>query len=107
MLYNIAIDVTCALVKPEAVSAWNVGNALAPLLVKTCVAVPGPAAAWKGPVAVVPANTTLYAVAVERPVPPFATFNVPAKVTAPDVAELGVKPVVPAVNGVTPAAGSA
>ena len=70
MLYNIAIDVTCALVKPEAGSAWNVGNAPAPLLVKTCVAVPGPAAAWNAPVPVVPENTTLYAVVEVRPVPP-------------------------------------
>ena len=38
------------------------------------------------------------------PVPPLAMAKVPARVTAPDVAVLGVKPVVPAVNEVTPAA---
>jgi len=41
------------------------------------------------------------------PVPPFATANVPAKVIAPVVAELGVRPVVPALNDVTPDAGIA
>jgi hypothetical protein len=35
-------------------------------------------------------------------VPPLATANVPANVTAPVVAVLGVNPVVPAVNDVTP-----
>ena len=35
------------------------------------------------------------------PVPPLAMFNVPAKVTAPDVAVFGVNPVVPAENVVT------
>ena len=40
--------------------------------------------------------------AVVWPVPPLATANVPAKVTAPDVAVLGVNPVVPASNVVTP-----
>ena len=36
--------------------------------------------------------------------PPFAVFNVPARVIAPVVADDGVKPVVPAVNDVTPEA---
>ena len=36
------------------------------------------------------------------PVPPFATFNVPANVTGPVVAVDGVKPVVPALNEVIP-----
>ena len=36
------------------------------------------------------------------PVPPLATANVPANVTAPEVAELGVKPVEPAENVLTP-----
>ena len=40
-------------------------------------------------------------VEVVTPVPPFATFNVPANVTAPLVALLGVKPVVPALKVVT------
>jgi len=38
------------------------------------------------------------------PVPPLATASVPAKVTAPVVAVLGVSPVVPALNVVTPPA---
>ena len=38
-----------------------------------------------------------------KPVPPFATANVPANVTAPVVPVLGVSPVVPAENDVTPA----
>ena len=42
-------------------------------------------------------------VEVVTPVPPLATANVPAKVTAPDVAKEGVKPVDPALNDVTPA----
>ena len=36
------------------------------------------------------------------PVPPLATANVPASVTAPVVLVLGVSPVVPAENEVTP-----
>jgi hypothetical protein len=43
---------------------------------------------------------------VVTPVPPLATFRVPAKVTAPDVALDGVNPVVPALNVVTPVAGA-
>ena len=39
---------------------------------------------------------------VVTPVPPFVTANVPAKETAPVVAVLGVNPVVPALNDVTP-----
>jgi hypothetical protein len=41
-------------------------------------------------------------VLVVTPVPPFATANVPARVTAPLVAVLGVRPVVPAENDDTP-----
>jgi len=41
---------------------------------------------------------------VVTPVPPLATANVPAKVIAPEVAKVGVKPVVPALNDETPAA---
>lgn len=37
----------------------------------------------------------MLAVKLVEPVPPFATFNVPARVTAPAVAVEGVKPVVP------------
>jgi hypothetical protein len=36
-----------------------------------------------------------------RPVPPLVVARVPARVTAPDVALLGVNPVVPALNVVT------
>ena len=42
------------------------------------------------------------AVRLVKPVPPLATLSVPAKVTAPVVPVLGVKPVVPALNDVTP-----
>jgi len=42
------------------------------------------------------------AIYVDCPVPPFTAFNVPARVTTPFVAELGVNPVVPALNDVTP-----
>ena len=47
-----------------------------------------------------PSNTPLD-VSVVAPVPPLATFNVPASVTAPVVAVLGVRPVVPAEKLVT------
>ena len=43
-------------------------------------------------------------VLVVTPVPPFATAKVPAKVIAPVVPVLGVSPVVPALNEVTPPA---
>jgi hypothetical protein len=43
-------------------------------------------------------------VKVVAPVPPLATFNVPANVTAPVVAVEGVNPVVPAVKDETDAA---
>jgi hypothetical protein len=36
------------------------------------------------------------------PVPPLAMAKVPAKVTAPELAALGVKPVVPVLKVVTP-----
>jgi len=43
-------------------------------------------------------------VEVVTPVPPLATASVPARVTEPVVAVLGVRPVVPALNAVTPPA---
>jgi glutamate dehydrogenase len=43
----------------------------------TAIASPGPAVAWKLPVAVVPEKTTLYGVVVVRPVPPLETGIVP------------------------------
>jgi hypothetical protein len=50
-------------------------------------------------------NTTLpVPVLVTTPVPPLATAKVPAKVIAPAVAVFGVRPVVPALNVVTPPA---
>ena len=48
-------------------------------------------------------STTLFAPdEVVTPVPPLATANVPASVIAPVVAVLGVRPVDPAENDVTP-----
>lgn len=75
---TVPTEVTAPVKFDVAGSAWNVGSAPGPLLVKTCVAVPGPADAWKAPVPVVPANTTPYAVADVRPVPPCATETVAA-----------------------------
>ena len=46
--------------------------------------------------------TLLAPVDAVTPVPPLATANVPDNVTAPVVAVLGVNPVVPAENEVTP-----
>ena len=47
------------------------------------------------------------AVRVVRPVPPFPTTNVPATVTAPEVAVDGVRPVEPNVMLVTGVAAAA
>lgn len=52
--------------------------------------------------AVMPVPLT-YPVRVVAPVPPLLTTSVPARVIAPAVTALGVKPVVPALNVVTPA----
>ena len=52
-------------------------------------------------------SAALAAGAVVAPVPPLAIARVPANVTAPVVAVFGVRPVVPAVNDVTPLAGAA
>jgi hypothetical protein len=52
-------------------------------------------------VGLVDKTTAPVPVEVVTPVPPFATFSVPAKVIAPEVAVEGVKPVVPAENVVT------
>ena len=41
-----------------------------------------------------------------KPVPPLSTSSVPPKVTAPEVAVLGVRPVLPAENDVTPPPGA-
>jgi hypothetical protein len=43
-----------------------------------------------------------YPVKVVAPVPPLEAFNVPPRVIAPEVVELGVNPVDPALNEVTP-----
>ena len=75
MLYNIAIVVTCALVKPEAAGAVDV-QLPAPSDVRRLPAEPG----------------------VVNPVPPFAGTKVPANVIVPEVV-IGPpevdKPVVP------------
>ena len=55
-------------------------------------------------VGLVDSTTLPVPVLVTTPVPPLATAKVPAKVIAPDVAVLGVNPVVPALNVVTPPA---
>jgi hypothetical protein len=52
----------------------------------------------------VPRNVATPAPKLVIPVPPLATANVPAKVTAPVVALFGVKPVVPALKLATPVA---
>jgi hypothetical protein len=51
-----------------------------------------------------PEPVTVIAALFETPVPPLAGANVPATVTAPDVAVLGVKPVEPKSMVVTPSA---
>ncbi len=48
-----------------------------------------------------PEPVTVIAALLDTPVPPLAGANVPATVTAPDVADEGVKPVVPNVIVVT------
>ena len=49
-----------------------------------------------------PVMVNVLAALFATPVPPLAADKVPAKVIAPVVPELGVKPVVPALNEVTP-----
>ena len=73
---------------------------LLPVMVPLAVIV----AAASVPVNVGDADRTLLPepVLVVTPVPPFATANVPATVTAPVVAVDGVRPVVPKVIDVTP-----
>lgn len=56
----------------------------------------------KSPVVVTGDNALNAADAVVCPVPPLASASVPATVTAPAVAELGVKPVEPNEIVVTP-----
>jgi hypothetical protein len=88
--------------KPAAVPDvfWlNVGQVKVPVLKLPDWGVPKMGVTSVGLVA----NTLLpVPVAVVVPVPPLAVAKVPAKVTAPEVAKLGVKPVVPALNVVTP-----
>lgn len=60
----------------------HVGSADAPPLVRICPAVPVPGDC-SAPVPVVPPQSTAYAVALERPVPPLSTVTV-ARVTAND-----------------------
>ena len=49
-----------------------------------------------------PVNALIASCCAVAPVPPLAISNVPAKVTAPVVEALGVKPVVPPLKLVTP-----
>jgi len=57
---------------------------------------------WLGQVPVIDTFVPATKDGVAVPVPPFATASVPARVTAPVVAVAGVRPVVPALNDVTP-----
>ena len=104
---NPALAVVCP-VPPLAMGSVPVtpvvkGNPVA-LVSVTLVGVPNIGVTNVGEVL----NTTLpVPVEVVTPVPPLATANVPAKVTAPVVAVLGVKPVVPALNEDTPLAATA
>ena len=68
------------------------------------VPVPGAEAAmvWLGQVPVIVMLAPCSRAGVAVPVPPLATASVPAKVTAPDVAVLGVSPVVPPEKVDTP-----
>lgn len=74
-------------------SALNLGNVIADGLVTVNKLLPR----------VVAPKFVLATEFVVAPVPPFATAKVPANVTAPVVPVDGVKPVVPALNDVTPA----
>jgi len=75
-------------------------GALPVVATRTCPVVPAPVT----PIADAPLPyKTPFAANVDTPVPPFPTTSVPLSVTAPVVAVLGVKPVVPAVNDVTAA----
>jgi hypothetical protein len=96
-----APEVAVAGVKP-VVPALKVVTAT-PDSVLHCGAVPDEVRIWPAvPIAsvekaLVPApKASEPAVKEVRPVPPFATFRVPASVTAPVVAVFGVNPVVPA-----------
>jgi hypothetical protein len=81
----------------------NVGHVNVPVLKSPDVGVPRAGVTKDGDVD----NTTdPEPVDVVTPVPPLATFSVPARVTAPDVALDGEKPVVPALNVVTPVDGA-
>ena len=57
---------------------------------------------WFGHVPVMVTFVPATSAGVVVPVPPLATANVPAKVTAPVLAVAGVKPVEPALNEDTP-----
>lgn len=70
-----------------------------PILNRVALLVPLPII--KSPVEVMGERALNAADAVVCPVPPLAIFNVPVRVIALEVAELGSKPVVPALNVVT------
>jgi hypothetical protein len=74
------------------------GAVIATLLIDVAVATPSVGVVSVG---LVLSTTLLLPVLVVTPVPPLATARVPASVTAPVVAEFGVRPVVPAEKLVT------
>ena len=85
----------------EAVVPFDVSTyPLAPMPRRVELFVPLPTI--KSPVVVTGDSALKAADAVVCPVPPFAILSVPESAIAPVVAVLGVKPVVPAENDVTP-----
>ena len=76
-LYNAPEPVVLTVVPDIVIVSVNVGDARVDELLRTLFPEP---------------------VEVVTPVPPFSTLSVPDSVTAPEVAVLGVRPVVPAEN---------
>ena len=85
------------LVTPVAVNVM----ANAPAVAKFAAVVNVPAVVSAPPVETLPPSVMVY-VLLFTPVPPLAGFKIPDSVTAPVVSVLGLKPVVPALNDVTP-----
>jgi hypothetical protein len=85
----VAVVVSLAKDAPETIAAHE---AVVPLVVKYLPELD----VWLG------ASASNAAVAVVCPVPPLAIANVPPRLTAPVVAVFGVRPVLPALNEVTP-----
>ena len=65
-----AVSVVIRFHEPAEEAACQVGNAEAPLLVRTWPDVPTPDTLCNAPVVVVPPQITAYAVTEESPVPP-------------------------------------